>query len=175
VNRRPPQNPTEVLPALTEVAAARSTAAERCSACGAPRVPGDVFCEACGYDFVNGAPAGTRWEVVISADRERFELLAAAGLEFPDDFEPRTLELGGELRVGRGEPVDIADPAVSRAHLTLERRPDGSYALVDNGSTNGTWVNDAQEPIEPNVRIPLVDGDRIHVGAWTRLTLRRAG
>ena len=93
---RPPQNPTEVLPALTEVVTGGSTAAERCSACGAPRGRGDVFCEACGYDFVNGASVGTRWEVVISADRERFESLAAAGLEYPDDFEPRTLELDGE-------------------------------------------------------------------------------
>jgi hypothetical protein len=175
VNRRPPQNPTEVLPALTEVAADRSTVAERCPGCGAPRVRGDVFCEACGYDFVNGAPPGTRWEVVISADQERFESLAAAGLEFPEDFEPRTLELDGELRVGRGAPADIADPAVSRGHLTLERRPDGSYVLVDNSSTNGTWVNDAHEPIEANVQVPLADGDRIHFGAWTTLTLRRAG
>jgi pSer/pThr/pTyr-binding forkhead associated (FHA) protein len=54
----------------------------------------------------------------------------------------------------------------------LLRQDDGSYVLVDPGSTNGTTLNDDLTPIAVNVPVPVADGDRIHVGAWTTLTLR---
>ncbi len=53
----------------------------------------------------------------------------------------------------------------------LIAQPDGGWHLVDPGSTNGTFINDAPEPIEVNVDVPVGDGDRIHMGAWTTITL----
>jgi pSer/pThr/pTyr-binding forkhead associated (FHA) protein len=45
--------------------------------------------------------------------------------------------------------------------------------VVDQNSTNGTTVNGSDEPIQPFVPVPLQDGDRVHVGAWTTITVRR--
>jgi pSer/pThr/pTyr-binding forkhead associated (FHA) protein len=68
-----------------------------------------------------------------------------------------------------GEPVDVA---VSHRHALLVRGEDGTYGVVDLDSTNGTCLNGAETPIEPGVRHLLADGDRIHLGAWTTITLR---
>jgi hypothetical protein len=56
-------------------------------------------------------------------------------------------------------------------HAVLLAQPDGGWALVDPGSTNGTTVNDDPAPIKTDIPVPLNDGDRIHVGAWTTITV----
>ena len=65
------------------------------------------------------------------------------------------------------------DPGVSRLHATLERGSDGVVVVRDLGSTNGTMVNDDPTPIAPQPAIPLADGDRVRVGAWTTITVRK--
>jgi pSer/pThr/pTyr-binding forkhead associated (FHA) protein len=45
--------------------------------------------------------------------------------------------------------------------------------LRDLGSTNGTTLNDDPTPIGREVGAPVSDGDRIHIGAWTTITLRK--
>ncbi|MEK8170834.1 FHA domain-containing protein [Streptomyces sp. M19] len=65
------------------------------------------------------------------------------------------------------------DPGVSHQHAVLVQQPDGSWAVVDQDSTNGTTINLAEDPIQPFVPVPLQDGDRVHVGAWTTITVRR--
>jgi hypothetical protein len=54
------------------------------------------------------------------------------------------------------------------------QQPDGSWSVVDQDSTNGTTINSADEPIQPFVPVPLKSGDRVHVGAWTTITLHLA-
>jgi pSer/pThr/pTyr-binding forkhead associated (FHA) protein len=77
-----------------------------------------------------------------------------------------------EFRIGRQEAG--GDPAVSRLHAVI--LPDGdAYVIVDKGSTNGTRINDDPVPIAPNVPSPLSEGDRVYLGAWTTITLHRAG
>jgi pSer/pThr/pTyr-binding forkhead associated (FHA) protein len=44
--------------------------------------------------------------------------------------------------------------------------------VQDLGSTNGTTINDGADPIDADAPVPLGDGDRIHLGAWTTITLR---
>jgi pSer/pThr/pTyr-binding forkhead associated (FHA) protein len=56
----------------------------------------------------------------------------------------------------------------------LVAQPDDSWVLVDLGSSNGTYLNDGTEAIEENVPVPLSDGDRIHLGAFSTITIRRA-
>jgi predicted component of type VI protein secretion system len=52
----------------------------------------------------------------------------------------------------------------------LLAEPDGSWTILDPGSENGTLVNGRE--ITAGVRLPLRDGDRIHLGAWTLITIQ---
>ena len=65
------------------------------------------------------------------------------------------------------------DPGVSHMHAVLVGSPEGGWTLIDPGSANGTFLNDSTDPIDTNKAVPVADGDRIHMGAWTTLTLRR--
>ena len=64
-------------------------------------------------------------------------------------------------RVGRGadSAIVVEGDSVSRRHAHLERRA-GAWYVVDDGSTNGTYVNEEQISREQL----LVNGDRIKVG-----------
>ena len=55
----------------------------------------------------------------------------------------------------------------------LRRLRDGRYAIEDLGSTNGTEVNG--QPIAAGEPVALADGARIHLGAWTGITIRSRG
>jgi pSer/pThr/pTyr-binding forkhead associated (FHA) protein len=86
----------------------------------------------------------------------------------------------GRWRAGSGEPIpdiDLAgaveDPGVSRLHALLVRQEDDGWAIRDLGSTNGTTVNDDLEAVGTDASVPLAEGDRIHLGVWTTITLRR--
>jgi FHA domain len=166
----------------------RRSAASECPVCGTARVADDRFCESCGHDY-SAAPASTDaaaagWELVIVADRHYFERYAVQEIDFPADVEPRRLALEQtELRVGRGRPgadgppdgIDLTgaadDPALSRLHAVIARQGDGSYTIEDVGSTNGTEVNGRALPSHDP--LTLADGDRIQLGAWTTMTVRR--
>ncbi|MFK4689944.1 FHA domain-containing protein [Streptomyces pristinaespiralis] len=137
----------------------------------------------------HAAPAG--WTAVVGPDREYFMAMMqrsgpeATGLNLPAYSPEQHLPLtGGQVTIGRrrqstGESPDIdlsvppEDPGVSHQHAVLVQQPDGSWAVVDQNSTNGTTLNGAEDPIQPYVPIPLNDGDRVHVGAWTTITVRR--
>jgi hypothetical protein len=179
---------TEVLPVLEEVDTSPAARREPCPACGAPRSGDDRYCEGCGYDFLAPPPAPAAWEAVVTADRAQFDRLAVAGVTFPADYAERRFALaGGENRIGRsrGRPdepspeIDLAatpaDPGVSRLHAMIEQRGDGAIVVRDLGSTNGTMVNEDPKPIAPQTAVPLADGDRVRVGAWTTITVRRRG
>jgi pSer/pThr/pTyr-binding forkhead associated (FHA) protein len=59
-------------------------------------------------------------------------------------------------------------------HAVLVGSPEGGWTLIDPGSANGTFLNDSTEPIATNKAVLVADGDRIHMGAWTTLTLRKS-
>lgn len=67
--------------------------------------------------------------------------------------------------IGRADDCDvcIADPTISGHHCTiLKLDDDESYALRDDGSTNGTKVND--QKLEPGDTVKLNNGDILQVG-----------
>ncbi|GAA5030881.1 hypothetical protein GCM10023258_28580 [Terrabacter aeriphilus] len=75
--------------------------------------------------------------------------------------------------------IDLSsDPGVSRRHAQLTT--DGSRWFVEDlGSSNGTFVGPAagplpEQPIAVGPRTELGDDDRLYVGAWTRVVVRRA-
>jgi hypothetical protein len=174
---------------------------EQCPDCRTPRT--GRFCESCGYDFVIGQPPDdvtrgwspgqgpeepeTDWAVVVIADREYYDRVQPEGVidPFPPHCPARRIPLVGErMLIGRRSrsrgtvpEIDLseppADPGVSHTHAVLLAKPDGTWTLVDPGSTNGTTVNGGDEPIPVNVEVPLRDGDRVHVGVWTTITMRR--
>ncbi|MFI6849393.1 FHA domain-containing protein [Kitasatospora sp. NBC_00085] len=138
-------------------------------------------------------PVRSNWIAVVAADRDYFtDMMArsgpeAAGLFFPPYCPERRIPLTGrgQLRIGRRSQhrgtvpeIDLSvppeDPGASHQHALLAEQADGSWVLVDQDSTNGTTVNGGGEPITPHTAIPLNDGDRIHIGAWTTITLHRA-
>ncbi|MEA2973539.1 MAG: hypothetical protein QOG82_1997 [Actinomycetota bacterium] len=138
---------------------------------------------AAGTTVMPVAPSG--WTAVVGADRAFFDGNVTAGVvTFPDPLTPRDIPLAGdEVSVGRrseskgyfpdidlSSPVD--DPAVSRRHAVLQRQADGSWAVIDLGSTNGTWLNAEDDPLAHGVVRALHDGDRILLGAFTCITIR---
>ncbi|WP_242884983.1 FHA domain-containing protein [Actinomadura litoris] len=136
----------------------------------------------------NGAGA---WTAVVTADRDYYNAVIAeegpdsASLSFPPYAPERRIPLvKREVRIGRRsssrpEPPEIdlreppEDPGVSHTHAVLLAKPDGTWTLVDPGSTNRTCLNGSTTPIPFNVEVPLSEGDRIHIGAWTTITLTR--
>ena len=76
------------------------------------------------------------------------------------------------LRVGRREGSDlhIPDTGVSKAHADVLLFPDG-LAVIDLGSSNGTWLNGNKLPSsEP---IPLKEGDRLAFSSFVFTITRR--
>jgi hypothetical protein len=136
------------------------------------------------------AAATAEWVAVVSADHRYFESNQAespdASVTFPTDAEVREVPLTtSEILIGRRSDskgifpaIDLsqppADPGVSRKHAVLRQEADG-WVVVDQGSTNGTVVRSAVSPIKPGEAVRLHDGDHLHVGAWTRITLQRVG
>jgi len=136
-------------------------------------------------------PGAATWTAVVTADRAYFETVLASvgpdapGLSFPAYCPERRFRLSGtEVRVGRRSvsrgidpEIDLtgppADPGVSRLHALLVAQPDGTWSVIDPGSQNGMLVNGSEIPA--NQPVPLHDGDRIHLGAWTALTITCAG
>jgi FHA domain len=152
--------------------------------------PGSVTGTAAGSNAEAVPDAAAGWTAVVTADRAYYDSVIAEGgpdaasIEFPGYCPERRFRLTGrEMRIGRRsvsrglEPeIDLtgppADPGVSHLHAVLIAEPDGTWAVLDPGSANGTSVNNGE--IVVGVRVPLHDGDRICVGAWTVLTIQAA-
>lgn len=181
--------------------AASHSALTRCPSCDAPRF--GRFCEACGHNFQGAARreeqgeeeipqcASGTWTAVVVADRDYYDRHAdlddSGFVPFPAHFPPRRFELAGTwLVIGRRSrsqgvvpDIDLAepqpDPAVSHVHAYLVAQPGGAWAVLDQGSTNGTTINGSPRRIESGVEVPLNDGDRIHLGAWTTIIVSLGG
>src|SRR5690242_20528437 len=129
------------------------------------------------------------WTAVVGADRAYYERVQAvtgpegAAVTFPSYYAERRFQLvGNQMRIGRrsvsrglAPEIDLtgppADPGISRLHAVLIATPDGNWAVLDPGSANGTLVNGSE--IGVGDQVPLHDGDRINLGAWTAITVHR--
>ena len=167
---------------------ADSTPTGRCPNCGS-LTETSSSCSQCGYHFEipDSIPVWEeqRWDIVARPDRHYYEQLEPGGIEFPDTVHSRRIPLHGDyLRIGRRRvskgivpDIDLSGPledlGVSHRHAVLMRQPGGDWALVDEGSTNGTFLNGERDPVPPNQPVPLRDGDQIHIGAWTTLAVER--
>lgn len=134
------------------------------------------------------SPAGDvpRVTLTISVDKEFFDQVVNDGeIDFPDPV-PADQELvlaGAELHIGRTSDsraihpdIDVADltgdQAVSSRHAVLRVANDGTYTIVDVGSTNGTFLDEVDsDAVDHGIPIAVKPGMPIYVGAWTRLTI----
>jgi len=138
-----------------------------------------------------GAPGGpaagpVEWVAEVWVDPDWHAAQDAADA-CPSPGMPVVVPLvGSSLLVGRTSAsrnihpqIDVsADTGVSRRHAQLTT--DGQrWWVEDLQSANGTYVAASgaalpTQPVTPGQREELAEDDRVYLGAWTRLVLRRA-
>jgi len=61
----------------------------------------------------------------------------------------------GRLSIGRSPSSDIRleNNCVSRCHAAIERRPDGSFVLIDLDSRGGTWLDGWQVTVRASAAV----------------------
>lgn len=117
------------------------------------------FCEAAELDDRN-----TDQETAFVADTKMFkvpETLKGAQLNVEEGTgSPTTIELTSDVKVGRSNLCELTvnDNNVSRVHCRLVKS-DGHWKLLDENSTNGTYVNGVRARDKT-----LKDGDQIQLG-----------
>lgn len=122
-------------------------------------------------DPQNGKPVG------VAANTEQTRVLVLpSNLNAPDPAKPSCLvlvygkeDLGKKFEIQKDETtigrsaactICVNDESVSRVHCLLIRRPDGTFRVRDNKSTNGTMINTTPVVGEQT----LQDGDHLHLG-----------
>jgi hypothetical protein len=135
---------------------------------------------------VAGEPATFEWlaEVWVDPDwyktQEAEDPCPSPGLPVIVPLRSRSILLGRVSMSRNTHPeLDLSsDPGVSRRHAQLTT--DGTRWFVEDlGSSNGTYVAPASGPLPERAiavgpRTELSDDDRLYVGAWTRVVVRRA-
>jgi Inner membrane component of T3SS, cytoplasmic domain len=107
-------------------------------------------------------PLPTARKTVLISDKRKSPvvgwLVAMNGDQKGEDFRVRE----GQNILGTSPEAEIVlrDDAVSGKHASL-RYKDGKFFLTDLDSTNGTFLNDAKDPI---AREELKDNDVIRIG-----------
>lgn len=91
---------------------------------------------------------------------------------FPLDLDEN---LVGRRSDGKGvyPEVEVNDPGASHRHVKFIKQTDGTFAVLELGSANGTVYNGAD--LEPGVLTRVKAGDELLIGMWTRLQLRARG
>jgi hypothetical protein len=139
--------------------------------------PGDAF---------GGGPDTVEWVAELWVDPDWYATQETSD-PCPSPGMPTVVPLTGRsLLVGRRSvsrnitpQVDCGtDSGVSRRHAQLTT--DGQrWWVEDLQSSNGTYLGQAagplpSAPLPPGQKAEFMPGDRIYLGAWTRLVVRRA-
>ena len=120
------------------------------------------------------APA-SRWSITATVD----PTLREEGSPEPPELAPlcfaieKNENLIGRSSRARGIEPELAldfDDAISHRHAIISRRDDGSLAVRDIGSANGTRLNGQDLPAMTDM--PLREGDALTLGHWTRLVVK---
>jgi predicted nucleic acid-binding Zn ribbon protein len=125
-----------------------------CPNCGmAVTDAADVVCSTCG----NPLPTGRRRRISTVVMRITFP---TGNVDIP---------AGTSVLLGRDPAESLVAAAfarfdnVSRRHATVQVDDSGHATIRDEGSTNGTYVN--EDRVLPGMEVRLVDGDRIRLAA----------
>ncbi|WP_310529261.1 FHA domain-containing protein [Nocardioides sp.] len=172
-------------------AAANSVDALFCEACGydftTGSMPRRAEPTAAAPDAGNiSPPLAAAWvaEIWIDpdwyADQESTDPLPSPGLPQVVALHNTSILIGRASRSRNISPdIDLSsDTGISRRHAQLTT--DGSrWWVEDLGSSNGTYVGGAVDalpktPVAAGQKQEVRTGDRIYLGAWTRLVVRKA-
>ncbi len=131
--------------------------------------------------------SNVKWVVVVEVDPVWFTLKGSLADQACPPASSSTVALTQKTAlIGRSsQSRDIhpevaldGDTGVSRRHAQFVRDGD-DLVVIDLSSTNGTYVvaagsdpTDETPAVEAGLSIPLHDGDRVYLGAWSRLTVR---
>jgi hypothetical protein len=131
--------------------------------------------------------SNVKWVVVVEVDPVWYSLKGSLADQACPPSSSSTVALSqhtaliGRSSQSRDIHPEIAlegDTGVSRRHAQLVRDGD-DLAVIDLSSTNGTYVvpagtepADDTDAIEVGLPTSLHDGDRVYLGAWSRLTIR---
>jgi pSer/pThr/pTyr-binding forkhead associated (FHA) protein len=97
-------------------------------------------------------------------------ILRSASLPAGTPFPELTFD-GPRVVVGRGAGCDmrLPDPSVSHRHVTF-RAAGSDWTLVDEGSTNGTFVG--EERVQAQAPRPIAGGEMVRVGrVWLEVRI----
>ena len=157
----------------------------KCSECGSDQLDGSLFCDECGYNLIQGADETTAvlpfadddapWKPSMMPSAEMKQSTRPHTFTFIIPYSGRRVVVNAseELHIGRSEPtrglvpqldVTIDDGArhgVSRAHAMI-RITNRGPVLLDQGSTNGTFLNNYRLP--ENMAYLLKNGDEVCFG-----------
>ena len=125
-----------------------------------------------------GPKVGAGWKLLVSVDAS-LDTDPDPAAPCPSGEPEHVFDFdGAEMLVGRRDDrrdirpdIPVADPGSSRRHAKFVRNADGSVALQDLSSMNGTSLNGAL--VTAGSRQTLKEGDEITLGRWTRIQLRR--
>ena len=147
-------SPEDELPTPTVSQKYLAASNQACPNCGARiRDPGDLWCLEC------RAPLPGTGQRRISPVVLRIAF-PTGNVEVP---------AGTSLLLGRDPAQSLVAAAfahydnVSRRHATVQVDDAGHATIRDEGSTNGTYVND--DRVLPGTEVRLVDGDRVRLAA----------
>jgi hypothetical protein len=144
-----------------------------CAECGFQNPEAANYCSRCGALLQKGDPMVETTQTLSPEEIDDLEQELTGGIEGPalvvrsgggragESFRPA----GERTRIGRSPDCDVFldDVTVSRNHAVLVER-DGGFAVEDQGSLNGTFVN--RRRIDS---APLENGDELQIGKY-RLT-----
>jgi len=141
-------------PTISQRFIAAGSDAAFCPNCGTPVTDAaDVVCAACGDPL----PTGRRRRISPVVMRITFP---TGNVDIP---------AGTSVLLGRDPAESLVAAAfvrfdnVSRRHATVQVDDAGHATIRDEGSTNGTYVND--DRVLPGSEVRLVDGDRVRLAA----------
>ena len=150
-----------------------------CPECGFQNLESANYCSRCGALLVTG---GEPDDPTMTFSAEELEEEGGVGLEELGVEGPSLVVRSGGGRTGEHFPLErtqttigrtpdcdifLDDVTVSRTHAVLVER-DGAFAIEDQGSLNGTFVN--RRRVES---AELENGDEVQIGKYRLIFLGR--
>ncbi len=157
----------------------------KCRDCGAAQYQGTLFCSECGCFLVEATAKSTTQlpfaqfgrlptpPPVVKDTIEPVSGVKSITMFVPSSRKRIRFELQNEIRIGRGDAdtgqlpelnlseFDAVSHGISREHALLQLTSQG-IALIDLGSTNGTYLNNYR--LAADLPYLLMNGDEVMFG-----------
>ncbi len=146
-----------------------------CSNCAAEVKPGDLICFTCGANLPrtvvrdDDSPAANTVMQEYLQPHQRSSPISAAVLRLSFPTGNVEVPAGTTLLLGRDPEESLVAAAfaryenVSRRHATVTMDDGGHASIMDENSTNGTFVNG--DRVLPGIAVRLADGDVVRLAA----------